>query len=229
MSRRTHRTHAPFAHAPRFGWRAPRGPRLGLATVATALALWLLPHAVEAARAPVGKHYMVLEIEHLSWPPTMVARHSCFSFKKDRVCDHDNWCGSFVINEQLETGNRWWGLIGRRDRRDPVELILFGQTEGVGLRSSIGGTLIYDGFGVGNGGFLGLEAPRKKCLAFAAEEVEPPPDPVPPFPPPPPECIPRERCCKICSKGKACGDACIARSNTCRVGPGCACNAADVC
>lgn len=31
-------------------------------------------------------------------------------------------------------------------------------------------------------------------------------------------------CCKICSKGKACGDSCIARNKTCRKGPGCACN-----
>jgi hypothetical protein len=32
-------------------------------------------------------------------------------------------------------------------------------------------------------------------------------------------------CCKYCTKGKACGDTCIARSKTCRVGHGCACNA----
>lgn len=32
-------------------------------------------------------------------------------------------------------------------------------------------------------------------------------------------------CCKICSKGKACGDSCISRSYTCHKGPGCACNA----
>ena len=30
-------------------------------------------------------------------------------------------------------------------------------------------------------------------------------------------------CCKYCSKGKPCGDTCISRSYTCRVGPGCAC------
>lgn len=34
-----------------------------------------------------------------------------------------------------------------------------------------------------------------------------------------------QRCCKTCRKGKACGDSCIARTKTCRVGPGCACNA----
>lgn len=32
-------------------------------------------------------------------------------------------------------------------------------------------------------------------------------------------------CCKICRKGKACGDSCIARWKTCRKGPGCACDA----
>lgn len=31
-------------------------------------------------------------------------------------------------------------------------------------------------------------------------------------------------CCKVCSKGKACGDSCIARHKVCRKGPGCACD-----
>lgn len=31
-------------------------------------------------------------------------------------------------------------------------------------------------------------------------------------------------CCKVCSKGKACGDSCIARSKTCHKGVGCACD-----
>lgn len=31
-------------------------------------------------------------------------------------------------------------------------------------------------------------------------------------------------CCKICRKGKACGDSCISRSKTCHKGPGCACD-----
>ena len=31
-------------------------------------------------------------------------------------------------------------------------------------------------------------------------------------------------CCKICSKGKACGDSCISRSYTCHKGPWCACD-----
>ena len=30
-------------------------------------------------------------------------------------------------------------------------------------------------------------------------------------------------CCKRCSKGKPCGDSCIARNRTCNKGPGCAC------
>lgn len=33
----------------------------------------------------------------------------------------------------------------------------------------------------------------------------------------------RGSCCRRCSKGKACGDSCIAAWKTCRVGPGCAC------
>ena len=31
-------------------------------------------------------------------------------------------------------------------------------------------------------------------------------------------------CCKVCSKGKACGDSCISRDKTCRKGQGCACD-----
>ena len=30
-------------------------------------------------------------------------------------------------------------------------------------------------------------------------------------------------CCKVCTKGKPCGDTCIAQDKTCHVGPGCAC------
>lgn len=39
-----------------------------------------------------------------------------------------------------------------------------------------------------------------------------------------PEQQPGRACCKICRKGKACGDTCISRSYTCRKPPGCACN-----
>jgi hypothetical protein len=31
-------------------------------------------------------------------------------------------------------------------------------------------------------------------------------------------------CCKVCKKGKACGDSCISRSYNCTKGVGCACN-----
>ena len=31
-------------------------------------------------------------------------------------------------------------------------------------------------------------------------------------------------CCKTCTKGKACGNSCIAKSKTCHKGGGCACN-----
>lgn len=31
-------------------------------------------------------------------------------------------------------------------------------------------------------------------------------------------------CCKVCTKGKACGDSCIARDKICHKGAGCACN-----
>lgn len=31
-------------------------------------------------------------------------------------------------------------------------------------------------------------------------------------------------CCKICHKGKACGDSCISRDKECHKAPGCACD-----
>lgn len=31
-------------------------------------------------------------------------------------------------------------------------------------------------------------------------------------------------CCRVCRKGKACGDACISHDRACNKGPGCACN-----
>lgn len=31
------------------------------------------------------------------------------------------------------------------------------------------------------------------------------------------------KCCKVCTKGKPCGDTCIAQDKTCHVPPGCAC------
>ncbi len=31
-------------------------------------------------------------------------------------------------------------------------------------------------------------------------------------------------CCKVCRKGKACGDSCIAANKTCHKGKGCACD-----
>jgi hypothetical protein len=34
---------------------------------------------------------------------------------------------------------------------------------------------------------------------------------------------PEKQCCKHCSKGKPCGNSCIAKSKTCHQPPGCAC------
>jgi hypothetical protein len=35
---------------------------------------------------------------------------------------------------------------------------------------------------------------------------------------------PGSLCCKICTTGKACGDTCISKSDTCHISGGCACN-----
>ena len=39
---------------------------------------------------------------------------------------------------------------------------------------------------------------------------------------------PTNSCCKVCRTGKACGDSCISKSNTCNKGSGCACNGFEV-
>jgi hypothetical protein len=31
-------------------------------------------------------------------------------------------------------------------------------------------------------------------------------------------------CCRVCRKGKACGDTCVSQDRNCTAGPGCACN-----
>ena len=42
------------------------------------------------------------------------------------------------------------------------------------------------------------------------------------------ECRSRDDCCRVCRKGKACGDACVPRDARCRLEPGCACDAEEV-
>ena len=42
-------------------------------------------------------------------------------------------------------------------------------------------------------------------------------------------CIPRDACCKICVKGQACGDSCIATNRQCTSRGGCACNEEELC
>jgi len=54
--------------------------------------------------------------------------------------------------------------------------------------------------------------------------VEPEPYVAPTPTPAPTYEEPVTTCCKICSKGKACGDSCISRSYTCHKPPGCACD-----
>jgi hypothetical protein len=62
----------------------------------------------------------------------------------------------------------------------------------------------------------GLVTPQ---LPAALSDLLPPPavdqSPIP---------TPVQGCCKHCRKGKACGDSCIARDETCHAGSGCACN-----
>ena len=42
-------------------------------------------------------------------------------------------------------------------------------------------------------------------------------------------CIPRSECCRVSSKGIACGNSCISARYTCHQGRGCACDSAEIC
>jgi len=44
-----------------------------------------------------------------------------------------------------------------------------------------------------------------------------------------PACRPADKCCRVCSAGKACGNSCIQASKVCHKGRGCACNDAEIC
>ena len=46
----------------------------------------------------------------------------------------------------------------------------------------------------------------------------------PPMTPIPDAQVQAAACCKVCGKGKACGNSCIARDRRCSKGPGCACD-----
>ena len=64
-------------------------------------------------------------------------------------------------------------------------------------------------------------APVVPAVPTPAPEPYVAPTPVAPVAP----SVPTNTCCKVCSKGKACGDSCISRSYTCHKPPGCACDA----
>lgn len=66
--------------------------------------------------------------------------------------------------------------------------------------------------------------PTPKPTSVPTPKPTPKPTPRPTAKPTPRPTSPPPACCKVCSTGKACGDSCISRSNTCHVGPGCACN-----
>ncbi|MCC6811724.1 MAG: hypothetical protein IT381_30110 [Deltaproteobacteria bacterium] len=42
-------------------------------------------------------------------------------------------------------------------------------------------------------------------------------------------CTQRSACCKVCDKGNACGDSCVAEGNACSKARGCACDVEEVC
>jgi len=47
--------------------------------------------------------------------------------------------------------------------------------------------------------------------------------------PVPKQCVPSESCCKVCRKGRACGNTCIRADYNYHKGRGCACDAEEIC
>ena len=73
---------------------------------------------------------------------------------------------------------------------------------------------------------------RPRPAPAPMERLPAPAEPPPSFflpPSAPTDCRPRATCCRICRKGKACGDSCIERSLTCHKGRGCACDEVEIC
>ena len=106
--------------------------------------------------------------------------------------------------------------------------------EAIHSGSSVEGVLIYDvppQSSVLELEMRGMSWEPSLFIALGAEIAAQPPTPIPPTPMPthPPQPTPvtqptRRVCCKICRKGKACGNSCISRDKTCHQPPGCACN-----
>ena len=46
---------------------------------------------------------------------------------------------------------------------------------------------------------------------------------------PPTTCISADKCCRVCSAGKACGNSCIQATKTCHKGRGSACDESEIC
>ena len=78
----------------------------------------------------------------------------------------------------------------------------------------------------------GEPAPAQR-ESLTSVPVSPPlrrPAPAPPLPTTNPRnCIPRSRCCKVCTTGQACGNTCISARYTCHQGRGCSCDSYEVC
>ena len=78
--------------------------------------------------------------------------------------------------------------------------------------------------------YLAVEPPLREEPRRTTVQKQPVPDRTAPTLVPRPSArsdsaIDTSTCCKVCRKGKPCGNSCIARDRRCRKGPGCACAA----
>ena len=129
----------------------------------------------------------------------------------------------------VERGLAWWsGLASQEAESELAALESEAKAEQRGLW---GQSNPYPPWSWGDGHSLRRCATAEQGVAFEPVLTAPPP----PTPAPRPEpkvsrnCIPRSQCCRVCTKGRACGNSCISARYTCRKGRGCACNSWEIC
>lgn len=122
-----------------------------------------------------------------------------------------------LLNEELVTRGLAWWKSNNSSRPELGRLELEARSEKRGLWSDPKPVPPWDW--------------RYQAASRTLEEADrAPPLSVPSFPVPGRgSCRPRSECCKVCTKGKACGATCIYAGYTCHVGRGCACNSSEIC
>ena len=101
----------------------------------------------------------------------------------------------------------------------PAALSLYQQHSRLMLRTDLDGDVV---FSVNKEGRFAVASANRGAITVPTTAQIATPRALPSAQPP--RTQPRRNCCRICRRGKACGNTCISRRFTCRRPPGCACN-----